>query len=159
NIRLEKRGRRNKVTQPSDGLADMTASVDPDCLRANHERSWLVMHIDEKAVGLFLRFEQSAHWTSKSFVVTRHDQHRDGFPIIFSRPDDQMSKHSCQSWPGRADSRPGQTITKGKGDSVCSRTLYRTFFDLHNALGSAFVMPHDQPTASRSWAENECDLL
>jgi hypothetical protein len=117
------------------------------------------MYIDEEAVGLLFRLEKTAHWTSQRFVITRHDKHRDRFPIILTRPDDQMSQHSRQRRTGRADTSTRQPVTKCECDSVPSRTMYGTFFDRNNTLGSAFVMPHDEAAATGSWTEYECDLL
>src|ERR1051326_5257512 len=45
NICLEKCGRRDKETQTSNRLAHMTASMDPDRFRTDHERAGLVVYI------------------------------------------------------------------------------------------------------------------
>jgi hypothetical protein len=133
--------------------------MDPDRLWTDHERPGLVMYVDKKSIWPFFRLQQSANRLSKSFVVTRHDEHRDGFPVIVSRPDDQVPKHSRERRPGRADSRPYEPIPECEGDYVRSRAVNWTFFDRNDAIGSGFIVPHDQPAAAGSRAENECHLL
>src|SRR5438552_9363854 len=131
----------------------MTAAVDANRFRPDHERPGVVINIDEKPVGALVGFEQRTDRPSKRLVVMRHHKHRDGFTIILCGADDQVTQKSG------ADSGASQVIAKCKSDAVAACTVNRTFFDWNYVMTSPLVVSHHKPAATRSRAENECDFL
>src|SRR5262245_26963093 len=128
----------------------MTAPFDSNGLVADHKWARAVMYIDEKTVRLFFRFEQCAHGTPQGLIVTSHHQHCDGFSIIQSGSDNQMSQDPRQRWPRSADSSTSETISQRKGDAIGAGAVHRAFLDRNNPMRSPLVMAHDQSSSTRT---------
>ena len=87
-IRLKERFRGDQVRETSNSLSNVAAAIDLDRLVSDHERSRLVIDVDEKAVGTVIRFEERTNRRTKRFVVSGNHEHGDSFAIILRGADD-----------------------------------------------------------------------